>query len=82
MIMDSVYTLPHELDRKYLQNLSERILCENSLSDDFKYFENLPYKSVPSGNQMWYLEMISRFSDTDDPEVFGMPSISIHDSDI
>lgn len=57
------YCVASEYDRRTIQCLADRFCNENVLLDDYVFVESLPYKSVASGNHMWYMEMINRLPD-------------------
>lgn len=79
MLTDCIYDLPMEADRLFIESILPRYLHEQALEDDYAFFEGLPYKSVQVGNLMWYGEMINRFPDFDDSELFGIPNM-LHES--
>jgi hypothetical protein len=55
----------------------DRFCNDNVNHDDYKFYEQLEYKSVPTGNHMWYMEMINRLPDSDPPELFGISHYEI-----
>lgn len=79
IIAENIYgnCIASDHDRKTLQALADRFCNENVNHDDYKFFEALDYRSVPTGNHMWYLEMINRLPDYDPPELFGISHYEI-----
>ena len=59
-------------DRRTLKTILAKYLTEDVLRDGFRFSESGIYQSVPVGTLDYYRELVRKFPEYENPEVFGM----------